>query len=307
MTCSFLHSGDRTMASYRYRALRPADAIGAALNDSTADVLIFAKPCPADVARLQQANHEGRRTIVDVCDIHWHAPSQGWMRTMLHEATAVTANTDYTAQLLQEDLGRQATVIPDPYGTEAQPAHCTGAKLLWFGHPSNVSSINRLLSLGELFPLTIVTDAAKVDGPQTVRLVPWSEEALRQELALADIVLMPETAPHKSANRTLEAIQAGCYVVAEPHPSLRSFPDLPLGNIRKGIVWAQEHLPEANARTTRLQQYVQAQYSLERVGNAWKSLVQGCTSTSVPARSRGLAGSMSMPTGARVLPMCVPT
>jgi hypothetical protein len=56
--------------------------------------------------------------------------------------------------------------------------------------------------------------------------IPWSKETMLEEFARADIVVIPTTASYKSANRAIEAIRQGCFVVAEPHPALEGFPDL---------------------------------------------------------------------------------
>lgn len=298
MTVSFLHSGTPAMASYRYRAALPAQACGASLNDPTADVLVFAKGCEDDVETLRQATRERRTTIVDVCDIHWHNPRTPWWTILIREAAWLTANTDFTKQLIWEDFGRVALVRDDPAEYSEQPPHCAGTRLLWFGHPSNGASLMRLLSLTEHYPLTIVTDMTKWAGHEQARCLQWTPEVLQAELAQADIVLLPETAPHKSANRAVEAIRVGCAVVAEPHPSLTHFPNLWRGNLRKGIQWVQDHPNEANQRTAELQRYVQGRFSLERVGSAWKTLVQGCTSISAQGVNAGLDGSMLMASGA---------
>lgn len=297
MTISFLHSGTDAMASYRYRAVLPAHALGASINDPTAPVLVFSKGCAEDVDRLRTAKREGRITIVDVCDVHWNSQRTPWWPTLIQEADQVVANTAFTARLLYEDFGVVAAVIDDPAEYPERVPHCAGARLLWFGHPTNGASAMRLLSLADEYPVTIVTDMKKWDGDARARCLQWSHELLATELAQADIVLMPETAPHKSANRTVEAIRSGCTVIAEPHPSLLEFPRLWRGNLRKGITWAHLHPNDANQRTAQQQKYIQERFSLERVGNAWKSLVEGCRSTSAQGEKSGLAGSMLTASG----------
>lgn len=288
MRWSFFHGGDATMASYRYRAARPAAEVGVPLNDRFVDVLIFSKPVEDDLTLMRWAHQTGRGTIVDTCDIHY--TRFPWIRTMLQEATALTCNTSFTQRLLREDLGREATIIDDPYEYEECAPHCTGVNLLWFGHPTNADSVNRIMAFGEEYPLTIVTNAAKIAGSGPNRIVPWSIEALRDEFAQADIVVIPETAPHKSANRAIESIRQGCFVVAEPHPSLMAIPGIYIGNLRKGIAWAQAYPAEARTRTRQAQAYVRDRYSLAQVGNAWRTAVQACHSILAQGISTGTAG-----------------
>lgn len=65
VTISFVHHGDAKMASYRYRAARPAAYLGMRLNDLSADVLIFAKPWPSDVITAEEAKALGQAVVVD--------------------------------------------------------------------------------------------------------------------------------------------------------------------------------------------------------------------------------------------------
>lgn len=296
MRSSFFHRGDASMASYRYRASRPAEALGVPLNDRFVEVLIFAKPVHEELEILRWANQTGRWTVVDTCDIHYG--QLPWLREMMREATILTCASEFSRRLLADDLGREATVIHDPYEYEECPPHGDGMRLLWFGHPTNMDGANRIIPFGTDYPLTIVTNAQKVEGTGPVRVVQWSVDALREELAQADIVLLPETAPHKSANRAVEAIRQGCFVVAEPHPSLMQIPGIFIGNLRKGLAWAQAHPQERQTRTAQAQAFVRERYSLAQVANAWKQVIQACPSISAPGPSTGQAGSTLTPIAA---------
>ena len=304
MSLSFIHGADPNMASYRYRAMIPAALLGASLNDLTADVLIFAKPTAPDLPDLLKAKADGKIVIVDCCDVHWQSLD---IRTMIEEAHAVVANTPFMAQLLKEDLGIEASIIRDTYEYDERPPHCGGTKLLWFGHPVNAQSLCRVMGLAFTYDFTAVTRADSVQNFDAGRVFEWSREVLERELQRADIVLMPETAPHKSNNRTLEAVRQGCFVIAEPHPSLIGFPGIWIGNILKGILWAQEYPDQANALTAQAQAHVRTEYSPEHMVTAWKSLLPGFKSIWAVGANIGTAGSTSMDnTGARP-PMSLPT
>jgi hypothetical protein len=298
MSLSFIHHGDADMASYRYRAANPAALLGASLNDSSADVLIFAKPAGHELSMLREANRAGCITIVDFCDVHWHMPQ---ISSMLNQATAVTANTEFMAQLIHDDTGRTATVIPDAYEYEECLPHCKGNRLLWFGHSTNGASLNRLMGFSTEYPLRVVTNKSAQAPDSPIDIVDWSTEALRQEFAKADIVLLPDTAPHKSANRAIEAIRQGCFVVAEPHPALTDFPGIWIGNLRKGVVWASQHQEDARSMTEAAQQYVKEKYSLEHTVSALRTLLTELSSTWEQDVSTGTAGSISIPSVARVV------
>lgn len=287
---SFIHGGDESMASYRYRAKIPAGHLLASINDLGADWLVFAKPTPEDYQSAVDAKAGGQGVIVDFCDDHFNRFSH--YPAMARIADAVTCPTEHMASVIRAFVGVEATVIPDPYEFAELAPHCNGNKTLWFGHAVNWYSIERVL--GEItVPLSIVSNV-----PGTM---PWSLETMKREFAKADIVIVPETAPYKSCNRTVEAIRQGCFVVAEEHPSLHLFmdqaePNIWIGSIKEGIEWASRNQQEANIRTLAAQRIVNDSFSPRTQASAWKSLLAKVKSgsTSGQEKSLGQAGSASI-------------
>lgn len=281
MKVSFCHYGNESMASYRYRAMIPAKELGADINNPKADVIIFAKPIDQDVPYVVKAQQDGRKIIADFCDMHFHLP---FYDLILKTADAVTVPTKWFSNYIREEYGILAHVIPDPYEYEEAEPHCSGNKLLWFGHGLNIDSLMRIAHKLTDYPLTIVSN---LDGA-----VPWSKENILTEMAKADIVVMPETAPYKSSNRTLEAIRRGCFVVAEPHPAINDFPGIWIGQIRKGVEWASQNPEAANERTKLAQEYVRKWYSPKTQADAWRTVIRTALycSTSAPAIFTGTNG-----------------
>lgn len=281
MRVSFCHPGNDAMASYRYRAAIPAREMGAAINDPGADVLIFAKPNDQDIGHAVRAKREGRLVIADFCDMHFGLQCY---TALLELADAVTCPTEWFAKFLREDHGVEAVVVPDPWEFAEAAPHCSGGRLLWFGHALNINSLQRIGHEIIGRPLKIVSN---FEGS-----IPWSIERLQLELREADIVLMPETAPHKSANRTVEAIRQGCFVVAEPHPAINHIPGIWLGGIGKGVEWASANGEEARQRTWIAQDYIRDRFSPSTQASAWRSAIRlaqsSCTSARAPVT--GAAG-----------------
>jgi uncharacterized Rossmann fold enzyme len=283
-TVSFLHHGGPSMASYRYRAQIPAEHLGASINDLTADVVIVSKPESVTVSEVKQMLGRGQSVIVDFCDDHFTTPHY---RDLLRLADTVVCNTPVMQQTIAA-LGREALVIDDPYEYPEQAPHCQGAKLLWFGHALNRPTLD--------FPNLHCVSNAPGD-------IPWSIETMRTECARADIVLIPETAPYKSANRTIEAIRHGCFVVAEPHPSLTDIPGIWIGDLQEGITWASTHWIEANARIRHSQIWVSQRFAPRIVAGAWSQCIRECPSTWGQVVAAGPIGSLSISTA----PMSVAT
>ena len=266
---SFIHWGDKNAASWRYRAKMPA-VDWASLNDLTADTWVFAKPQANELMMMARAKARGAWVVVDFCDDHFD-----WLhyQEALRLADAVTCPTTEMAKRIKE-LGKDATVIPDPYEYPEMPPHCDGVNLLWYGHHVNRESLKRILPEIEGYPLRVVSN---FDGA-----IPWSHETMLREFAKADIVVIPATAPYKSANRAIEAIRQGCYVVAEPHPALEGFP-IYIGNIKEGIEWTKQQ--NMNKLITKAQKFVREEFSPATLIDKWKNATRRPTTLDAEKRN----------------------
>lgn len=278
---SFIHGGGPSMASYRYRAEIPAKETGASINDLTAGTLVFAKPTPEDLWEMGKAKARGARVIVDFCDDHFD-----WMhyQEALRLADLVTCPTEKMAEIIKGH-GREAVVIPDPYEYPELLPHCDGTNLLWYGHAVNRASLQRILPDLDGYPLRVVSNFGGT--------IPWSPETMLREFVTADMVVIPKTDEYKSCNRAIEATRQGCFVVAEPHPSLNHFPGIWVGGIKEGIEWARQNPQAARQWTQSAQEYVKARFSPQTVASAWRSVIQSGLTLDVE-KSDGLAGSMSI-------------
>jgi uncharacterized Rossmann fold enzyme len=266
---SFIHWGDKNAASWRYRAKIPSGD-WATLNDLTADTLIFAKPQASELMDMARAKARGAWVVVDFCDDHFD-----WLhyQEALRLADAVTCSTTEMAKRIKE-LGRDATVIADPYEFPEMPPHYAGTNLLWFGHHVNRDSLQRILPDLKGYPFRVVSN---FDGA-----IPWSKETMLEEFARADIVVIPTTASYKSANRAIEAIRQGCFVVAEPHPALEGFP-IYIGNIKEGIEWTKQQ--NMNELISKAQKFVTAEFSPQILIDKWKSATKRPTTLDADKRN----------------------
>jgi len=270
---SFIHSGDVTAASYRYRAAMPAKWLGGSLNDLTADTLVFTKPQANELMDIARAKARGAWVVVDFCDDHFD-----WVHyaDALRLADAVTCPTQAMAARIKE-LGKDAVVVPDGYESPEFAPHCNGTNLLWFGHAVNKHSLERIMPDLEGYPLRVVSNFGGT--------IPWSLEVMEVEFARADIVVLPATDPKKSSNRTLEAIRRGCFVVAEPHPAINHIPGIWLGNIKEGIEWARQNQQQANENTGTAQRFVAMSFSRQTLTDAWRTATARPTTSDAGKRS----------------------
>lgn len=271
MRISFIHSGGESWASYRYRARRPAEALGASLNDPTADVLVFVKPVREDLETATAAQRRGARVVFDICDDHF---GHDIYRQMAHLADFVTCPTTTMAtHLASYGIHQPIAVVPDPYEFEQLEPRGVPERprLLWFGHALNLGSLVHVLPSLLDYPVEIVSNIP-VPG---YRFTPWSLQNLRDAFKRSDIVILPATVPWKSPNRTVEAIRQGLPVVAAPTPALRDFPGVYLGRIREGIETLIQEGERAAGRVREGQAWIEPRYSLETCAEAWREALAG--------------------------------
>jgi len=264
---SFIHWGDKTSASWRYRAKIVSEG-WASLNDFTADTLIFAKPQANELIEMAKAKARGAWVIVDFCDDHFD-----WIhyQEALRLADAVSCNTNVMAKIIKGH-GRDATVIGDPYEYPEAKPHYNGLNLLWYGHAVNKHSLERILPDLEGYNLRVVSNFGGA--------IPWSHETMLEEFARADIVLMPATAEYKSPNRTIEAIRQGCFVVSERDLGI---PHIYVGNILEGIKWTQTQ--DMNTLISKAQKFVTDEFTPRILIDKWKTLTALRTTSDVEKRS----------------------
>jgi hypothetical protein len=73
----------------------------------------------------------------------------------------------------------------------------------------------------------------------------------------------------KSANRAIESLRRGLFVVAGNLPAYADL-GIYIGNVGDGVEWALTHQGEVIERTQHAQRYIAREYSPERIGLMWK-------------------------------------
>lgn len=277
-TVSFIHSGDSSMASYRYRVASPAKQNRWKINNYQAETLIFSKPLASELMAMASHLQAGGRLVVDICDDHLEWVHYQEAIRLAHLLTCPTE--EMKAKLVKFE--KPVYVIPDPYEYDQVAPHCSGTRLLWFGHSVNLDSLQRIWPAIEEYEPRVVSNAKGA--------VPWTRHGMVDEFADADIVIIPATAAYKSANRAVEATRNGCFVVAEIHPSLTRFPGVWVGDIREGIEWAKLNPKIANKWILEAQKFVTANFSPQICGKAWRQTIKLLTTLDA-AKKNGLVGS----------------
>jgi hypothetical protein len=207
-----------------------------------------------------------KRKVFDVCDDHFEGPNQHYYRAALAMADVVTCNSEAMRFRIHQ-FGRTAIVIPDTYETERKiPSWGTG--VLWFGHASNLEDLERVRDRIKQ-PLTILSNFPRED------ITAWSLAAQADALQKCAVVILPTgKSACKSANRLLESVMAGKYVVAEPLPAYEEFTDLWVGDLVEGLDAAFANPDRALKCVGWAQGKIIEKYSPKVIGGKWFDLLR---------------------------------
>ena len=183
-------------------------------------------------------------------------------RSLLWHADAVIYPCQAMQQLgnpwLTPNNPAQGWIIEDPWQVEAHPYRPLKpdepCRIIWFGHSSNaqylLKELSKLLQSCRThvsYELTILSDSGTqkrieqqiqklpYGKPWTLRCISWDSKSqpkqLIQELTRAHIAIIPSDIQDTrklaaSHNRAVDAIQAGCMVIASPLPSYKELKKL---------------------------------------------------------------------------------
>ena len=240
--------------------------------------------------QIQQAKDLGAKTVYDLCDNKFG--EQAEYEPCCRQADVVSVNSIQMGISVKEHTGLDAVVMPDPYERpRLDPVFSPGEelKLLWFGSQSSFkffpivevwqrleteignycytmisSKTERLLS-----KMTLRQDKGMLSGVNFSKLdlQPWTWELQGELLKNCDIVLMPIQTDNprtdtKSANRVIDSLISGRFVITSPLASYEEFaPYTWQGDYIEGIKWARDNPVEVVERITLGQRYVEENYS----------------------------------------------
>lgn len=269
----FLHAGDDSVASFRYRVKIPTAYLNnrgweCQINGGETDrILVCSKPDAQQLELAKGAKKAGGYIIADIGDIkHFQHKTLGPIyQEMALLANKVVCPTQEAWKFFYRN-GIQAEVIPDPYEYEEIPPHASeNERLIWFGHGVNIKAVEPYLHYPNL---TIVSN---VEGA-----IPWSVETLHTELSRANWAIFPTVKgdEYKSANRLLNAVRAGVFPICDLHPAYAEFKDFCwVGDVRTGYRWAKHYRSDLDGLVKQAQDYIRVKYNPQMIGAAWECLL----------------------------------
>lgn len=237
------------IASSRLRAAIPQRELAKLGIGKGADVLVYGK----HLVPMPVVKRFGKR-VYDVCDDHFSDEFSAYYVEHVTKADLVTCNSERMREIIRQYTGRDATVIPDPYESDEKPAGM-GNGLLWFGHGSNLVDLKPYLDL----------------KPEILTGEAWSRDKQLAALEKCAAVLIPTgKSMAKSANRLIEAVRNGRFVIAGNLPAHDEFKRwMWVGDIRDGVEWLKEYPKQAIREVSECQRYLRDKYSPEAIGRLW--------------------------------------
>lgn len=275
MNIVFINRGGENLASYRYRTRMPALHLAdsghtVSINGGDADVAIFSKPVPEDMEIARQCKKEGTTVYADLIDDHFESPRWGeTYKEMVSIADKVITATDAMRDSIHERFGRDSVVIPDPFEAEREEPHADGEKVLWFGHQKNIGEVVPYLE--KFKELSVVTG----NNNKLTGYIPWSTDSLKAELAYNNLVILPSADDRKSANRLINAVMSGCFVLSARSATKNEFREFLWvnDNIMTGYQWAREFRDDLNDLVRGCQDYIIKNYSIDVIGKQWEEIL----------------------------------
>jgi len=310
-------------ASVRYRVCIPhfhllsrgidSEIIHIELNDTVDDVL---KKINGDIIIVNKPFREMSHTITglinelrkipakiiaDFCDNHFEHSELGPIyRDLAGLSTSLVTNTEYMADVVKKYTNMDSYVITDPYeGPEGNVNFSPKErfKLLWFGHNTNLNTLDnffpQLFQVSQVIPLDVHIVTGVMNGIEdlcnqfnlehheycSLRYTPWSVNTTWEALSETDAVVIPSLPTKmkivKSPNRLVETLRAGRFALAHPLPSYAQFEEYAWINddLPSGILWSLDNKQEVTKRVQMGQDYVFREFSPEKIGDDWLSVI----------------------------------
>ena len=290
MLINYVTQADHNLASYRYRIINVCAALSGDERYMTevsrkpkpnASMYVVSKHFAYDAG--YDALETGKPVIMDVCDNHFEHKEHGpYYRRMCQGAHLVTCNSKaMKLEIIKYAPNARIRVIQEAYEMpELNPSYFIHKppKLMWFGHPTNLDTLYDIEIPGDINIVTQVKTDEHMEMKEygRVRYYRYSPIMLLGVAGLSDAVVIPTDADApskrtKSANRFVEALRLGKFVIAHAHPAHMELSRFGfIGDIVEGCRWLVENADEARMRVQQGQLYIRERFSPVAIADRWR-------------------------------------
>lgn len=256
-------------AGFRYRVDTPAHHMGldyvmGLMGDVTLVFRVIGK------SQFEKLKDQKYKFVFDVTDFHLnHLDTDiGKMQDrLIGSASVVTVASKKLKENFYNNYRVKTEVIEDSYTNEEWLPSIANDKILWFGHPSNTSSLLPYLKLDNL-----IVCSKNID---TKKLVPYSEKTELELMNDCGLVLLTSSNPMTNGNRVIRALRAGKFVIT-PNKNVDAWNEFKdfiwQGNVSEGIKWALANRDQACIKVKLGQDYIRERFSPVTISNQWREL-----------------------------------
>lgn len=278
--------------------------------------------CEYNLDLVRIAKERNIRVITDIMDNHFRTPVlSGYYRKLAEMSDIIVTCSEEMKDIVYRNTLKQSMVISDPAEGERKVAKffppkqvsffskilsiknrkqkfTRYLKLLWYGHQSNLATLNLIVPGLEKFAKDVEIELCIVTAPDCgaekyvenvnnmnifgyrCHFREWSQIAVWEELDKCDLVVIPSDKDNskksgKSPNRIIESFWAGRYVVAHPIPSYMKFEEWAWisDDLITGIKWALSHEDMVSKRINAAQEYISDHHSAKEIASQWEKVI----------------------------------
>ena len=209
------------------------------------------------------------KSIYDITDFHLDRDHEIGViqRSIIMHATIISVASKKLQEKLYKDYRLNSEVIEDCYTNEEWLPSIPNDNIVWFGHPSNTSSLRPYLRLDKLIVCS--------KNIETSKLVQYSEKTELQLLKDNGLVLLTSSNPMTNGNRIIRALRAGKFIIT-PNFNVEAWNEFKdfiwQGDVSEGIKWALANRDEALWKVKLGQDYIREKFSPVTISNMWREL-----------------------------------
>lgn len=224
----------------------------------------------ADYPDACGAKGMGKKIVFDLCDLHHETIHAPHYQRMVDVADIITCNSREMKKSILEVYKRKAILIGDPILQEPIDRTPDLSKWLWFGHPANLSELEKTLPLIAGKDLEVCTvPQGPIVRKGTTTVTPWTPDAQQEAFRRSGVAFIPYGEGRqraKSANRVLEALNASLVVCCINPITAVTDELLPFVETRV------EDVSERSIKKMELgRRYARTYYSKEQMGKKWRA------------------------------------
>ncbi len=249
--------------------------------------------------QISRAKDVGAKIFLDYTDHHlgFESPMRDFYRKVLPLVDHCISSSEYISFLLQEQFSGPITVIEDAVeiaSIKPKEYLCTQpTTALWFGHSTNIHYLidfinssqfllngNNLIVLSNEAGLGIFSETTlRINSPAQIKLGLWSPDVMLQAAMVSDFCIIPSNLSDSrklgvSSNRLITAFALGLPTAADHLPSYQKYSDYYV-DIRSPQFFNLAENPLLFNQVTNAQSKLLKQYSFEKIGSDWLTLLKG--------------------------------